>query len=193
MATGRKTNGQQAKSNIEIRHVGISELKPSEYNPRQANEKETKDLAESIRRFGMVDPLIVNSAPNRRNVVIGGHFRLKVARDMGIKTVPVVYISIPDIEREKELNLRLNRNQGEWNYDLLANFDENLLKDIGWDSTELDQIFQLDNESEERYKLVDRFIVPPFSILDTKQGYWQERKRQWLALGIKSELGRGGI
>lgn len=39
--------------------------------------------------------------------------------------------------------------------------------------------------------LVDRFIVPPFSILDTKQGYWQDRKRYWLNMGIKSEIGRG--
>lgn len=40
--------------------------------------------------------------------------------------------------------------------------------------------------------LADRFVVPPFSILDTRQGYWQEHKRQWLALGIQSEVGRGG-
>lgn len=38
--------------------------------------------------------------------------------------------------------------------------------------------------------LCDRFLVPPFSILDTKQGYWQDRKRNWINLGIKSELGR---
>ncbi len=39
--------------------------------------------------------------------------------------------------------------------------------------------------------LADRFGVPPFSVLDARQGYWQARKRQWLKLGIKSELGRG--
>lgn len=39
-------------------------------------------------------------------------------------------------------------------------------------------------------KLADRFLVPPFSVLDARQGYWQERKRAWLALGIRSELGR---
>lgn len=40
--------------------------------------------------------------------------------------------------------------------------------------------------------LQERFGVPPFSILDARQGYWQRRKRQWLKLGIQSELGRGG-
>lgn len=44
----------------------------------------------------------------------------------------------------------------------------------------------------ERQTLAERFLVPPFSVLDARQGYWQERKRAWLALGIQSELGRGG-
>lgn len=38
--------------------------------------------------------------------------------------------------------------------------------------------------------LTDQFLVPPFTVLDQRQGYWQERKRQWLSLGIKSEIGR---
>ena len=40
--------------------------------------------------------------------------------------------------------------------------------------------------------LAERFLVPPFSVLDARQGYWQDRKRAWIALGIESELGRGG-
>src|SRR5215471_4970337 len=43
-----------------------------------------------------------------------------------------------------------------------------------------------------RASLADVFLVPPFSVLDARQGYWQNRKRAWLALGIQSELGRGG-
>ena len=46
--------------------------------------------------------------------------------------------------------------------------------------------------NEDHSTLFDRFIVPPFSILDARQGYWQDRKRAWLSLGIQSELGRGG-
>lgn len=45
-------------------------------------------------------------------------------------------------------------------------------------------------ETGVRAKLIDKFLIPPFSILDTRQGYWQNRKRLWLSLGIKSELGR---
>jgi hypothetical protein len=41
--------------------------------------------------------------------------------------------------------------------------------------------------------LRDKFIMPPFSVLSARDGDWQERKRKWLALGIKSEVGRGDI
>ena len=51
-----------------------------------------------------------------------------------------------------------------------------------------------DMESAKEYNepksLVDKFIVPPFSILDTRQGYWQDRKRKWRSIGIRSEEGR---
>jgi hypothetical protein len=40
--------------------------------------------------------------------------------------------------------------------------------------------------------LGDKFLVPPFTVLNAREGWWQERKRAWLALGIQSELGRGG-
>jgi DNA modification methylase len=42
-------------------------------------------------------------------------------------------------------------------------------------------------------KIADNFLVPPFSVLNAREGWWQERKRAWLAYGIKSEVGRGGV
>ena len=99
---------------LKVQYINIKKLKPTEYNPRTWDEQATVDLKESISRFGLVDPLLVNNAPGRENIVIGGHFRLKVANDMGIDTVPVVYISINDPEREKELVIRLNKNLGAW-------------------------------------------------------------------------------
>jgi len=56
------------------------------------------------------------------------------------------------------------------------------------------QIFDgFDTPVDNRAKLQQKFIVPPFSVLDTRQGYWQDRKRLWMGLGIKSELGREGL
>jgi DNA modification methylase len=52
-------------------------------------------------------------------------------------------------------------------------------------------MFDMPSEIETTVSLSDRFVVPPFSVLDARQGYWQKRKREWLSIGIKSEVGRG--
>lgn len=134
--------------NIEVHYVNAEELKLAQYNPRKWNEETSKQLSESIKRFGLVDPIIINSAPNRKNVIIGGHFRFEVAKKLGITQIPVVYVNIPDIEKEKELNLRLNKNTGEFDFNLLAEFDESFLADIGFSSEELDDIFGEDENPE---------------------------------------------
>lgn len=134
--------------NLHIEYVPIISLKPAEYNPRTHDKVAEEKLKQSIERFGVVDPLIVNRAPERENIVIGGHFRLEVLKSLGHETVPVVFVSISDIEREKELNLRLNRNTGEFDFDLLSKFDETLLEDIGFSSEELDDIFGEDENPE---------------------------------------------
>lgn len=133
--------------------VNVSELKPALYNPRKWSDSATAQLKESIERFGLIDPILVNGSKERKNVVIGGHFRLKVAKDLGFKEVPVVYVDIPDEDREKELNIRLNKNTGSWDYSLLSEFDEKLLSDIGFESEELDAIFDIDVEEPDSFDL----------------------------------------
>lgn len=129
---------------ISVEYVDISSLNPAEYNPRKWDATAIKNLTESIKRYGLVDPLIVNNAPERKGVVIGGHFRLKVAKDMGIKQIPVVFITITDLEKEKDLNLRLNKAVGDWDWDMLKEFDENILIDVGFTSEDIDKIFDID-------------------------------------------------
>lgn len=126
---------------LSIVSVSPQDLKPATYNPRQWDNFQAEQLKESLTRFGFVDPILVNGAKNRKNIVIGGHFRLKTALDLGFKEVPVVYLDIPDVEKEKELNLRLNRNTGSWDYDLLKNMDIDLLLDIGFDDIDLSGIW----------------------------------------------------
>jgi DNA modification methylase len=109
-------------------------------NPRQATEAQTKDLEKSLDRFNLADPLIINTD----NTIIGGHFRydLLIKKFGKDKTVDV---RVPDrklsAKQVEELNLRLNKNLGEWNFDLLSNFDEDLLTDVGFTIEELDTIF----------------------------------------------------
>lgn len=138
----------QNQQNLKIETVKIEELNPAPYNPRKWSESAIEQLRESVQRFGVVDPLLVNNAKGRENVVIGGHFRLKVAKELGVTELPVVYVTIPELEREKELNLRLNKNLGEWDIDLLKEFDEAILSDIGFTSEDLDGVFNIDDTPE---------------------------------------------
>lgn len=136
------------KEKLEVQYVDPALLKASEYNPRKWSKEAETELQESIKIFGLVDPFVVNSAPSRKNILIGGHFRLAMAKKLGIQEVPVVYISIPDLEKEKELNIRLNKNTGEFDWDILANFNEQFLGSVGFSSEELDNIFGIDDTPE---------------------------------------------
>ncbi|MBU1165236.1 ParB N-terminal domain-containing protein [Patescibacteria group bacterium] len=155
---------------MEIKQVKINDLKFADYNPRTLDDKEAKDLKESLKRFNFVEPIIVNSASGRENIIIGGHQRVKVAKEMGIEEVPVHYVKISDLEKERELNLRLNKNLGHWQDDLLAKFDENLLKDVGFDSEELDEIFNLDLGPAETFDLQKELQKLKIEKIETKKG-----------------------
>lgn len=137
---------------IQTIYINAGLLIPADYNPRKHDERSKEKLKESITRFGLVDPIIVNNAPERMNIVIGGHFRLEVAKELGLTEVPVVYVNIPEITREKELNLRLNRNTGEFDFELLKEFDVDLLLDVGFDDKDLSNIWADIGSLEEEEK-----------------------------------------
>ncbi len=159
--------------NMRIEYVSIETLKPAEYNPRKWSKDAEVQLKESITRYGIVDPLLVNNAPMRSGIVIGGHFRLTILKEMGFTEVPVVYLTIPELEREKELNLRLNKNTGEFDWDLLAEFDETFLTNVGFSSEEIDDIFaiedtpeQFDLEKELKKLKIDKINIKKGDIYD---------------------------
>jgi len=188
---------------MNFKKVLISELKPAAYNPRRnlsEKDPEYQRIKKSIETFGYVDPVIVNSD----YTVIGGHQRLKVLKDLGHAQIDVVLLDIPKTQ-EKALNVALNKITGEWDFQQLSIVLSELKEEefdisiAGFSDEELKKIDEelfgekINLAGEAHAKLADKFIVPPFSVLDTRQGYWQERKAAWIALGIKSELGRGGI
>jgi len=157
------------KENLHIVYVPVVDLIASEYNPRKWDTEAKEQLKESILRFGVVDPLLANSAENRKNILIGGHFRLSVLKELGYIEVPVVYLNIPDLEKEKELNIRLNKNLGEFDLELLAEFDESFLKDIGFDSEELDDIFE-EEDTEETFDLEAELAKLDINNIEIKKG-----------------------
>jgi site-specific DNA-methyltransferase (adenine-specific) len=131
---------------LKIEYVDISLLKPNEYNPKRMNEKEFNNLKQSITEFGIVDPLIINSAEGRKGIIIGGHQRYQVYAKLGITQIPCIFVNIPDIQKEQELCIRLTKNTGRWDLDILANIDSSLLELSGFSGKELEMLF--DNPPE---------------------------------------------
>jgi len=108
---------------ITTKQYHIDELIFAEYNPRQLTKDQYQGLKDSITRFGLVDPVIINKHKERDNIIVGGHQRVKIAKDLGYKEVPCVEVNLTP-EKERELNIRLNKNVGEWDWDSLANYFE---------------------------------------------------------------------
>ena len=153
------------KNRIELVYLPIEDLKPAEYNPRRITEEDRMDITDSIRKFGFADVVTVNRNPERFNIIVGGHQRVTIAKDLGIKEVPCIFVNL-NLEDEKELNMRLNKNTGRLDYDKLQKFyTTEWLKGVGWKEQEL-SFFQ--SEFEKKFHSItnancDMPIVPKFS------------------------------
>ena len=123
------------KNDMKIESKLIKDLKPATYNPRQISTKDYNSLKESIKKFGLVDPIIINQ---NGNVVVGGHQRLKICKELKHIEIDCVVLDLSK-EEERELNIRLNKNQGQFDMDILANeFDIDELVDWGFKHIDLD-------------------------------------------------------
>lgn len=139
----------EKENGMQIEKKKVIDLVPADYNPRKdlkPGDKEYEKLKRSIDEFGYVDPLIWNKRTSR---LVGGHQRLKVLKDMGIDEVDVVVVDM-DEEKEKALNVALNKISGDWDKDKLMllitdlqgeDFDVSL---TGFDPEELDDLFKDD-------------------------------------------------
>ncbi len=115
-----------------IRKIPIKKINPAPYNPRKdlkPDHKEYQHLVKSIEEFGYVDPLIWNE---RTGNFVGGHQRFKVLLAQGIKDVQVSVVNL-SLEKEKALNVALNKISGDWDRDKLATLLDELCKSPGID------------------------------------------------------------
>lgn len=134
--------------NQSIEYVPIASLRHYEHNPRLVNETTKRSVRESIEKHDICDPLLVNKAAGREGVILGGNLRYEVLKDMGHTEVPVVWLNIPDPERERDLVIRLNKAVGEWDTEILKEFSKEFLADTGFSSEEIDDLFPADENPE---------------------------------------------
>jgi DNA modification methylase len=98
---------------VQLQSITIDRINPAPYNPRvdlQPCDSSFQKLKQSVDEFGLVEPLVWNTQTGN---LVGGHQRLKVLVDRGDTEAPVVVVDLP-IEKEKALNLALNKIQGDW-------------------------------------------------------------------------------
>ena len=131
---------------MDIRRLAVSKLNPAPYNPRRdlkPGDPEYERLVRSVQEFGLVEPLVWN---RRTGTLVGGHQRLKVLIAQGATHADVSVVDLP-IEREKALNVALNKISGAWDQDKLAELLEELthvpdfdLELTGFDTSESDAL-----------------------------------------------------
>ncbi len=158
----------------------INLIKSNPNNPRLIKDDKFKKLVQSIKDFPeMLDirPIVVN----KDNIILGGNMRFKACKEAGLKDVPVKIVELTQ-EQEREFIIKDNTSGGEWDWDMLANeWDKEELNEWGLDTPDEWGVDD-DKQAEAHNKLTEIFTIPPFSILDTRQGYWQDRKRYWKEL-----------
>lgn len=174
----------------------VNKLVAYEFNARTHSEEQVEKIAASIAEFGFNAPILVDE---RDATIIAGHGRLMAAQRLGLREVPVIPLThLSDAQRRAYIiadnkladmsgwdegmlahELAAIASAGEFDLSLTGFDDEEMAEFVG---SELARPMDAGKDLEVPEFLVERFGVPPFSILDTRQGYWQERKRKWRAV-----------
>lgn len=196
---------------MKLEQVAVDKLT---VHPENARVGDIDAILESIETNGFFGTIVAQRSTG--HIIVGNH-RYQAAVRAGMNKVPVVFMDIDD-DHARRIMLADNRTNDVASYDdaLLAQllqtvpsldgtgFDGDDLADLlaGLPSSPLpptdgpggpladDPLGAPEVPAPEGTTLADRFLAPPFSVLDTRQGYWRARKQQWLSLGIKSEVGR---
>lgn len=177
------------KKDLVIDYIEINLIKECEYNPRKISPKQKKELIESIEKFGIREPLKVNTFEGREMVLISGHQRFKIAKSMGFDKIPVTYEYLT-LEEEKEMNLRMNKNGGEFDLDLVNQLgDREFLLNIGFATKELPQLY---TEFEKEFNAITDPVYPISPKFNEKYDYVMifcksEMDYTWLSNCLKIE------
>lgn len=191
-----------------LERLPLDRLIPYANNSRTHSEEQVAQIAASIREFGFTNPILIDEADG----IIAGHGRVLAARKLGMEEVPCIRLGhLTEAQRRAYViaDNKLALNAG-WDEELLKleltalrdefDFDPAL---TGFSAGELEALLAVPENAEgeeesnepgdenKKGNLSDRFGCPPFTVLNAREGWWQDRKRRWIDQGIKSELGRG--
>ena len=158
------------ETNMNIRLVPVSKMKPAVYNPRKdlkPGDPAYEKIKRSLHDFGYVDPIIWNEMTGN---IVGGHQRFKVLTAEGATELQCVVVHIENAADEKALNVVLNKATGEWEPVALADLLQDLqtsgydLDSTGFDATEVDDLFSkvFDKSVKDDEPDIDPDAIQPF-------------------------------
>jgi len=176
---------------MDIKRVPISEVEVWEENPRNIKTEDFERLKKQIEELGVYKPLICYQE-NGRYITLGGNMRLRALKDLSMNEVDISIVKA-DTEAEKiKYALSDNDRVGQYDEQALAELVYPYLEEINLEDYRIDvgEPISLKDVIEDyapdideaKKSLLERFIIPPFSIFDARQGYWQDRKRIWKQL-----------
>jgi len=179
---------------IEI--VDINSIKPNEANTRKHTDYDIENIMKSIKRFGFRNPLICN----KDRIILVGNGRYSACKRLGINKIPVHFVDMNEKEA-KAFAIMDNRSAelSSWNNEyLLPQLEtlklDNMLDLTGFNEKELNILVaelkkeQFDLGEFKKGSLAEDYIVPPFSVIDTKSGLWREKRQKYYDLfGVTTE------
>jgi len=187
----------------ELRNIRAADLKPNPKNWRTHPKAQQDALKGILSEVGYADALIARELEDGSLMLVDGHLRAETTPD---EKVPVLVLDVDEAEADKLLlSLDPLAALAETNSVALDGLLHEIetgseaLQEMYADLADAADLYQTDeqdsdaaDETQPSVKLSDKFGVAPFSVLNARDGWWQERKRQWVGLGIESEVGRKG-
>jgi hypothetical protein len=177
--------------------------------PGNAKRGDVETIADSLERNEQYRPIVVNIAKGGKLgehrgsfTILAGNHTFDAAKRLGWKRIRCWMVEADDA-RARRINLIDNRapELGGTDRQALADLleearDDGGLEGTGYEAEDLDDLLadaegQAEAPAPAAPSLADRFLVPPFTVLDARAGYWRDRERDWMKLGIRSEIGRG--
>jgi hypothetical protein len=190
---------------IERKRMRVGDLAINRYNPKQHPRMQQERLQAVLDKFGIVGDLVAYYSERNQGklTLFDGHARqgLDPDAEWEVGITDLTDAEVDELVLYFDPLAALARQEADRTAALMADLDvqeralremlEEQAQSLGFAYGKGNGSGDDETPDQSRQTLAERFVVPPFSVLDARQGYWQERKRAWISLGIQSELGRG--
>ena len=176
----------------------LNDLKSDHKNARKRTDRSATLIKNSLEKFGAARSIVIDE----ENRILAGNGTVEGAKKAGLSNVRVIEtdgneiiaVKRTGLSEDEKVGLALADNRSsdlsEWDNDMLQQLSEEHDISDWFNIKELNDLVEVEEKPKQSGILAERFGIPPFSVLNAREGWWQKRKKSWLELGIQSEIGR---